>query len=195
MVKKVQTKNRVPVKSATELGIKAKTLGISKIAKTHKGRKILENRAAKLFENPKRSVFLKGRKSSQTLNTLMRELHIMRGTGMSQMLCRKAHDISVFEDVSLVERTTTKYDCSLFMVATHQKKRPDNLAIGRVFDGHVLDLFEVGIEDYKSTECFKSAEQIDRDLKPILIFQGEPFENSDKHKRFKNLMTGKQQII
>lgn len=62
------------------------------------------------------------------------------------------------------------------------------MAIGRVFDGHVLDLFEVGIEKFKSCEEFKPPLGVSRDLKPILIFQGEPFENSDRHKRLKNLL-------
>jgi len=104
------------------------------------------------------------------------------------MLCKKAHDMSVFEDASLVERASQKYDCSLFAVGSTQKKRPDNLAIGRVFDNHVLDMFEVGVENYKSAAAFKSVEHVTKDLKPILIFQGEPFENSDKHKRMKNLL-------
>jgi ribosomal protein L34 len=49
---------------AEELSIKAKSIGIQKKAKTHKGRKILENRAPKLQENPKHAIFIKGNKSS-----------------------------------------------------------------------------------------------------------------------------------
>ena len=81
IVKKVggKPKNRHPVakkdqpgaiKTARELGLSATKLGITK-GKTHKGRKILENKAPKLIENPKRSLFMKGRKSSETVNTLM----------------------------------------------------------------------------------------------------------------------------
>jgi len=65
------------------------------------------------------------------------------------------------------------------------------LILGRVFDGHILDMFEMGVENYKGLDKFAPAESITRDLKPILVFQGEPFENSDKHKRFKNLLIGK----
>lgn len=60
--------------------------------------------------------------------------------------------------------------------------------LGRVFDGHVLDVFEFGIENYKGTGVFKATEHISADLKPILIFQGEQFEVSEKHKRIKNLL-------
>ena len=52
------------IKSAAELGLKAETIGIAKKKKTHKGRKILESREAKIVENPKKSLILKGNKTS-----------------------------------------------------------------------------------------------------------------------------------
>ena len=73
-------------------------------------------------------------------------------------------------------------------MGTHQKKRPDNLVIGRTFDGHILDIFEFGIEDFKAISSFKAPQHVQSMHKPILIFQGEPFETSEKHKRLKNLL-------
>lgn len=163
-------KGKVQVKSAQELGVAAKSLGIAQKTKTHKGRKILDKRAAKLIENPKRSIIMKGKKSSEILNQLLREIHIMRGSDMSQLLLKKTHEVLPFEDASLIERTSVKYDCSLFAVGSHQKKRPDNLILGRVFDGHVLDMVEFGVENYKASDSFKPPEFINRDLKPILLF-------------------------
>lgn len=52
-------------------------------------------------------------------------------------------------------------------------------------------MFELGILDFKSTDEFEAAKHINSDMKPILIFQGEPFETSDKHKRLKSLLIGK----
>lgn len=46
----------------------------------------------------------------------------------------------------------------------------------------------MGVENYRGCDQFKAAEHITRDLKPILIFQGEPFDNSDKHQRLKNTL-------
>tara|TARA_B110001450_G_C17601262_1_gene473093 strand:- start:1002 stop:1142 length:141 start_codon:yes stop_codon:yes gene_type:complete len=46
------------------MGLKAESLGIVKKTKTHKGRKIIENREAKIVENPKKSIVLKGSKTS-----------------------------------------------------------------------------------------------------------------------------------
>ena len=85
------------------MGISARSLGIGTKAKTHKGRKVIESRAPKITENPKRSLIIKGRKSSETLNVLMRELHIMRGSEKSKLLWRKAHDVAPMEDASLIE--------------------------------------------------------------------------------------------
>jgi ribosome production factor 2 len=79
-------------------------MGAKKVAKTHKGRRILESRQAKVIENPKKSFFMKGRKSSETLNTLMMEMHKMRGTGMSKLYTKKQHDIVAFEDASAIEK-------------------------------------------------------------------------------------------
>ena len=178
------------VKSARDLGVAASPF-IESNAKTHKGRKILDARAPKISENPKKSIVMKGKKSSATLNTLLRELHAMRGTNMSQLLMKKTHDVCPMDDASMIERTSVKYDASLFMLGSHQKKRPNNLVMGRCFDGHVLDMFEFGVEDYKSCGEFPTPDAIGKDLKPVLIFQGEPWENNDRFKRFKNLLIGK----
>lgn len=78
----------------------------------------------------------------------------MKGRDRVQMLVRHTHDFIAMDDASLLENQSTKYDCSLFAVGSHQKKRPDNLVLGRVFDGHVLDMFELGIVDFKSTDEF-----------------------------------------
>ena len=130
---------------------------------------------------------MKGRKGSQVINELMRDLNLLRDKNMNQMLMQRTHDILPMEDPSLIESQGVKYDCSLFMVGSTQKKRPDNLTLGRLFDGHVLDMFEVGVEQFKSTEDFTPGKYVTCDDKPILVFQGEPFETSEKHKRLKNL--------
>jgi len=158
------------VKSAAQLGIAAKKLGVKSTAKTHKGRKILENKAAKIIENLKRSVIIKGRKSSEMINSLLHNLQTMRGTGNSQLLMRKSHDIAAMDDASLIEKLANNYDCSLFAVGSHQKKRPNNLVLGRNFDGHVLDMFEFGVDGYRGPLDFKPPADFTQDLKPILVF-------------------------
>ena len=133
---------------------------------------------------------MKGRKSSKTINDLLKDLQLMKGRDRVQMLVRHTHDFIAMEDASLVENQSVKYDCSLFAVGSHQKKRPDNLVIGRVFDGHILDMFELGVTDFKATDAFEAPKHINSDMKPILIFQGEHFETNDRHKRLKSLLIG-----
>ncbi|VDL88955.1 unnamed protein product [Schistocephalus solidus] len=43
-----------------------------------------------------------------------------------------------------------KFDSSLFVFAAHSKKRPNNIVIGRLHDHEILDMYELGIENYKS---------------------------------------------
>jgi len=71
-------------------------------------------------------------------------------------------------------------------MGTHSKKKPHNLIIGRLFDNKVLDMAELGVENFKSSTEFKS-HQANRDMKPCLIFQGDQWESSDNLGRLKNL--------
>ena len=48
-------------------------------------------------------------------------------------------------------------------------------------------MFEFGVENFKSMEEF-AVNEVSRELKPIILFQGEHFEFSEKHQRIKNLL-------
>ena len=148
------------IKSASELGLKADSLGITKRkAKTHKGRKIMESREAMTFENPKKCVMIKGNKTSEKCMALIRDLHLIRGgNDHSKLFLRKSHPISPFEDVNGLEAMANKQNCNLFLCGTHQKKRPDNLVFGRLFSSHVLDMFEFGVDNYEPISSFNAKE-------------------------------------
>lgn len=79
-------------------------------------------------------------------------------------------------------------------MGSHQKKRPDNLVLGRVFDGHILDICEFGVKNFKGTSAFETPQHVHADMKPILLFQGEHFETNDNLKRIKSLLIGKSFI-
>ena len=38
---------------------------------------------------------------------------------------------------------------------SNTKKRPNNIVMGRMFDNHLLDMFEFGIENYESIVSIK----------------------------------------
>lgn len=77
----------------------------------------------------------------------------------------------------------------MFCFGNSQKKRPNNLVLGRTYGGRVLDIFEFGVENYVAMEQFKASE-IEREMKPVLIFQGESFEFSEAYRRLKNYFIG-----
>lgn len=60
------------------------------------------------------------------------------------------------------------------------------MIMGRTFAGHILDMFEFGIENFKGSDAFAHPIHIQAEIKPVLVFQGEPFEVSEKHNRLKN---------
>lgn len=124
---------------------------------------------AKLVENPKRSIIVKGNKTSQNVLTLLRDLHLVRGSDVSKLFLRKSHDIYPFDDVGQLEQLAVKQDCSLFAMGTHQKKRPDNLVLGRLFAGHLLDMFEFGVLNFQPISAFVS-KAVSTQIKPLLVF-------------------------
>ena len=91
MVKKVQQPKKAPKVLSLVPGDK-----VIRKATTRRGRRILEERAPKLLENPKQSVFLKGVKSSQKVNDLMKDFHLLRGS-KSVYKNKKLDDIRPFE--------------------------------------------------------------------------------------------------
>lgn len=86
-----------------DLALSADSLGISKKAKTRKGKKMQEHKAPKTFENQKSAIFIKGKKSSQVVNTLLKELHVLRGGDLNRLFLRKGHDMHPFEDHTPLE--------------------------------------------------------------------------------------------
>ena len=117
--KTLSLKSGVKVQSAAQLGVAAKSLGIGPKAKTHKGRKILEHKASKVVENPKRMMIMKGRKGSEVINELLKDLNLLRHKNMNKMLVQRTHDVMPMEDPSLIENQGVKYDCSLFALGSH----------------------------------------------------------------------------
>ena len=104
------------------------------------------------------------------MDQVVKDLHLMRlGKEFSVLHLRRTHDINAFEDVGMVEQMAVKSDCSLFALGTHQKKRPDNLILGRLFSSHLLDMFEFRVSNYVPANKFQIKE-IDYAIKPILLF-------------------------
>lgn len=97
------------------------------------------------------------------------------------------NDISPFENCVPLEMLANKFDSSMFMFASHNKKRPNNLVLGRLNDHHVLDMIELGLVSYQGMSTFKN-EKVSFGIKPCLLFAGDLFESNLDYSRLQNLL-------
>lgn len=153
--------------------------------KTGKGKRAIEKREPKIIENTKQCMLLHGQKTSEKVRQCVKDIHALKKPN-AHLLTKKSPFLA-FEDILPIERLSQKYDYSLFTVATHSKKRPDNLVMGRMYNNHLLDMVEVGIMNYKALSDFKNA-KISSGTKPCMVFCGTDFEDVEEYKKLKNIL-------
>lgn len=151
--------------------------------KTRKGSQIVKAREPQLIENVKKTTFVKGSNINQETTQILKDLYRLKKT--ESVFYQKKNDIKPFEDVTPLEKLMAKKDTSLFAFGSHNKKRPQNIVLGRTFDRMILDQFEFGVENFKSLEDFKVS-KIGIMVKPILVFSGEAWTQSNEMKRLRN---------
>jgi ribosome production factor 2 len=165
---------------------------ILKKAKTPLGKRTLMKKAPKLVENDgKMCLMLHGGKSSQVLKDLVTDLGVLK-KGECHKMTRKNDGIRPFEgggETSL-EFFAQKADAGAFVLATHQKKRPDCLTLGRLFDYHLFDMVELCVTNYKGIKEFGGVgAQAVLGSKPCMVFLGDKFETDPRMKLTKNILT------
>uniref|UniRef100_A0A4W3J2P8 Ribosome production factor 2 homolog n=1 Tax=Callorhinchus milii TaxID=7868 RepID=A0A4W3J2P8_CALMI len=148
------------------------------IPKSRRAKRFLENRAPKLIENIKNAMLIKGGNTNETVTQALKDIVSIHSI---KNITRP------FEDQTSLEFFSKKSDCSLFAFGSHNKKRPNNLIIGRMFDYHVLDMIELGIEKFVGLKDFKNSKSPEG-TKPMLIFAGDDFETDNDHRRLKSLL-------
>ncbi|KAK8970965.1 hypothetical protein KSP40_PGU021779 [Platanthera guangdongensis] len=162
-----------------------------KTPKTHKAKRALEKRAPKLVENAKKTLILHGTKTSNVLNAVLAQIYHLK-KGLAVKFSRRNDKIQPFEITgqTSLEFFSLKTDCSLFVFGSHSKKRPNNLILGRMYDHHIYDLVEVGVENFKPIESFKYDKNIAprQGSKPLFAFIGELFETVDELKHLKEVL-------
>jgi len=134
------------------------------------------NKQSKIVENTKKVMFLRGTSTSETINSVLRDIYALRKPSAKNF--SKRNEKRPFEDETFIEFLGQKNDCSLFVYGSHSKKRPNNLIIGRLFDYHILDMVEFGIDNYKSISEFKN-EKSAIGSKPCFIFMGDEFDKDE----------------
>ncbi|XP_034018500.1 ribosome production factor 2 homolog [Thalassophryne amazonica] len=158
--------------------------GVTK-PKNKRSKRFLESRAPKLLEDMKSAMIMKGGNTSQTVTQALKDLYLLKKP--NAVLYKKKNITRPFENSTSLEFFSKKSDCSLFLFGSHNKKRPNNLIFGRLFDFHVLDMIELGIEKYVSLAEIKVT-KCPEGTKPMLVFAGEAFNADEEHRRLKSLL-------
>ncbi|KAJ8958301.1 hypothetical protein NQ318_017447 [Aromia moschata] len=151
---------------------------------TRKGKKVLLKREPQVIEGPKRALFFQGRKTSDKVRGLLKDLYDIKKPDALK-LSRK-NDITIFENATPVEAFCKKLESPLFMMGSHSKKRPDNIVVGRMYNYTLLDMIELYVESYEGLKEF-AASKITLGIKPCLIFNGPQWEQSEELKQLKSI--------
>uniref|UniRef100_A0A672NU77 Ribosome production factor 2 homolog n=1 Tax=Sinocyclocheilus grahami TaxID=75366 RepID=A0A672NU77_SINGR len=155
-------------------------------AKTRRSKRFLQSRQPKLTEDQKSSMIIRGGNTSQTVSQALKDVYALKKP--NAVLYKRKNMVRPFDDSTALEFFSKKSDCSLFLFGSHNKKRPNNLIFGRMFDFHVLDMFELGIERFVSLRDVKT-DTCPEGTKPLLVFAGELFETDREHQRLRSLLT------
>ena len=147
---------------------------------------MLEQREPQVEEDVKHVALIKGSTASEAIMKVMRDLHRLKKP--NSVLLSKKNAFRPFEDATGIEFLTSKSACGLFAFASHSKKRPNNLVLGRIYDDHILDMFEFGVQGVKLLSDFKNS-KISMATKPLLLFAGEVFDSQPEYIRLKNFLT------
>lgn len=148
----------------------------------------LKTTEAKLVEGAKSALLLKGIRCSDSMATVLKDMRSVQSP--HSKLLNKNNMIVPFDDAGQqsLEFLTTKNDASLFALASHNKKRPNNLVMGRTFDRRVLDMVEIGILQYRSLSDFGGLPKKRLGSKPLMQFVGDLWSSDINLKRLENLL-------
>jgi len=155
--------------------------------KNQRSKRALEAREPKAIENTKAALFVRGVKCSENVQKCMKDLYTLKKP--NAQFYNKKNDIRPFEDSTKLEFFSQKHDSSLFVFGNHNKKRPNNMIFGRMYDHHLLDMVELQLESFTSLSDFKNA-KVATESKPCLSFAGEPFADTTniEMQRLKSLL-------
>ena len=148
----------------------------------------LKSQESQLVEGAKSALLLKGIKCSDSMSTVLKDLRSVLSPHAK--LLTKNNMIVPFDEegIQSLEFLTTKNDATLFAMASHNKKRPNNLILGRTFDRRVLDMVEIGVLQYRSVNDFPGLPKKRLGSKPLLHFAGDLWQSDSNLKSLQNLL-------
>ncbi|OCH87268.1 Brix-domain-containing protein [Obba rivulosa] len=146
--------------------------------KNARSKRAMQAREPKEVEDPRTAIFVKGTHTGEKVNVVMKEMMALKRPNAISFA--KKNVVRPFDDASSLEFWAQKNDASLFVVGQSTKKRPDGMTFVRMYDNRVLDMCEVGVENWQSMAEFKTPKSTPGN-KPLMHFASELF---DTHPRF-----------
>mmetsp|Transcript_18470 Transcript_18470/g.53045 ORF Transcript_18470/g.53045 Transcript_18470/m.53045 type:complete len:324 (+) Transcript_18470:348-1319(+) len=147
-------------------------------------------RDPQLIERSKRTLLIRGLKVGPFGRELLTDLRRIKGPDDSILFSRKNDDMRPFDNEARIEFLCNKNDCGAFAVATHSKKRPSNIVLGRIFDSQLLDMVEVGVTDFVSIAEMLKKTGAAKALgsQTAVIFQGDEFEHNPDMQTLRSIL-------
>lgn len=152
--------------------------------KNARSKRALNKKEPKLVENVKQALFIPGANCNQILHDAMVDLSALKKPDMKRF--QKKNDIRPFEDPSSLEFFSEKNDCSLLVLGTNNKKRPNNLTFARTFNYQIYDLIELRLENFKFLKDFKK-QTFNVGMRPMMTFNSPLFESHPTYMHIKSL--------
>lgn len=153
--------------------------------KNARSKRALDAREAKEVEDPRTVVFVRGSHTGEVVNAVMKELMALKRPHAISF--SKKNVVRPFEDATSLEFWAHKNDASMFVFGQSTKKRPNGLTIARMFDGKLLDMCELGVDQFVSMDAFKTSKP-QSGHKPMLHFASELFDTHPRFIQLKSLL-------
>lgn len=149
----------------------------------------LKSTEPQVKEGPKAKLLLKGMRCSHAMASVLQELRAVSAPH-AKLLSKKNQIVPMETDgQQSLEFLCQKNDAALFAVASHNKKRPNHLTVGRTFDRHILDLAELAILRFKSMKDYGGSVPKKRiGSKPLLLFVGDVWQHKLDYRNLQNLL-------
>mmetsp|Transcript_15350 Transcript_15350/g.25027 ORF Transcript_15350/g.25027 Transcript_15350/m.25027 type:complete len:323 (+) Transcript_15350:50-1018(+) len=148
-----------------------------------------KSRQAQVVERSKKCLLIRGLKTGFGLDFL-RDVKKVRGSE-DTILFSKKNDLHPFDDETKVEFLCQKNDIGLFAFASHSKKRPNNMVLGRMFDGNMFDMVELGLSNYVSIQdMLKKNGSMGKTMgaQTAVLFQGDAFDKNSEMESLRSIL-------
>ncbi|KAJ5085722.1 Ribosome production factor [Penicillium argentinense] len=149
-------------------------------AKNPRTARILKAREPQLIEPPKRTLILHGTKCPQSLDTVLKTFHSLTKPH-SVLFHKKNENIHPFENPESIEFLANKNECGLIVFGSSNKKRPNCVTLGRIFNSQLLDMCEILLLPAQGDNAVPPINEltmhVGQGLRPMMLFAGTPFED------------------